>query len=136
MSWWVNDAHYSQNSYLSCSQKTGLGLVYCSKGTEQLYNTDNARLCRKRKGVASCWDMASCPQTDCPPLSFALCKELLASQTQGLFSSITRSVCPTLAGWVQPTSCCGDVCVGACKVGDTDVCVWWRTRPDAAGDLI
>lgn len=93
------------------------------KDTEQLYNTDSTRLCRKRKGVACWWDMASCPQTDYPPLSFALCKELLASQTQGLFSSITRSVCPTLASWVQPTSCCGDVCVGACKVGDTDVCV-------------
>ena len=103
-------------------------LCIAVKDTEQLYNTDSTRLCRKRKGIACWWDMASCPQTDCPPLSFALCKELLASQTQGLFSSITRSVCPTLAGWVQPTSCCGDVCVGACKVGDTDVCVWWGDR--------
>lgn len=75
--------------------------------------------------------MASCPQTDWPPLSFALCKEPLASQTQGLFSegssSITHSVCSTLAGWIQPTSCCGDVCVGPCKAGGTDVCVCWGT---------
>ena len=84
-------------------------------------------LCRERKGIAYRWDMASCPQTDWPRLSFALCKEPLASQTQGLFSegssSITHSVCSTLAGWIQPTSCCGDVCVGPCKVGGTDVCV-------------
>lgn len=60
MSWWVNDAHYSQNSYLSCSQKTGLGLVYCSKGTEQLYKQTMPGCVGREKAsqVAGIWLLA------------------------------------------------------------------------------
>ena len=102
-------------------------LYVAGQDTERLYITDNTELCRERKGDACWWDTASCPQTDWPPLSFGSVQGTVWLPDSGSVlessSSITHSVCPTLADWIQPTSCCGDVCVGACKVGGTDVCM-------------
>lgn len=102
-----------------------------------LYHRQYRGCVRERKGVACWWDTASCPQTDWPPLSFGSVQGTVwlpdAGSVLESSSSITHSVCPTLADWIQPTSCCSDVCVGACKVGGADVCV--GAGRDATGSL-
>lgn len=104
-----------------------LALYVAVQGTEQLYLTDNTGVVWRKTRRCTVVYTATCPDLIGYPYPLALCKEPFGSQTQGLFSkspaSITHSVFPTLADWIQTTSCCGDVCVGACKVGGADRCV-------------